>query len=206
MFFTSAFVLGLISYASGQQTQTTSEKVEQVQQEVASNNAQIDTATVTSGVGIAGAGVILAKQLLDQHTNKKRDRTTDISAGRFIILQAKFYQAKKLYPHMTDSELLDLPVSNNPFATQTFGQAFTTEAELWADGNTTYWGAVKPNMSVPSATTVNAIKPTREDIKSVIPPVIDEMNDNQKAVVTKVEPQKPTPPPVPPANNTTVGK
>ena len=160
VFFASAFVLGIINFVSAQTTTTNtmSEKVNEVQDQVASNTGQIDATTVVSGVGVVGAGIAVAKQLLDQKTNKKRDRTTDGDAGRFIILQSKFYQAKKLYPELSDSELLDLPVSNNPFATQTFGQAFTTEADLWADGNASYWGFPKPNMSVPTRTTVDAVK------------------------------------------------
>lgn len=206
VFFASAFVLGLISYAHGQAATSTSEKVEEVQQQVQSNNVQIDAATATAGAGIVAGGIAVVKQILDQKTNKKRDRTTDIDAGRFIILMSKFYQAKKLYPHMTDAELLDLPVSNNPFATQTFGQAMTAEADMWADGNTVYWGAPKPNMSVPSATTVNAVKPTREDLKTVVVP------DTQTPVTPQASTQTPTPPAkaqttttTTPANNT-VGK
>ena len=202
VFFASAFVLGLISYAHGQ---STSEKVEEVQQQVQSNNVQIDAATATAGAGIVAGGIAVVKQMLDQKTNKKRDRTTDIDAGRFIILMSKFYQAKKLYPHMSDSELLDLPVSNNPFATQTFGQAMTAEADLWADGNTVYWGAPKPNMSVPTATTVNAIKPTREDLKTVADAGI------QTPITQQASTQTPTPPEAKAQTtttpgNTTVGK
>lgn len=119
----------------------------------------IDASTAT-GAGIAGAGALIAivKQVLDQRKNTRRDRTTDEDAGRFIILISKFYQAKYLYPKMTDREILDLPISNNPMSKQTLGQAITAEAELWSIGNQQYWNIPSPQMSVPTLTTVEAVK------------------------------------------------
>lgn len=228
IFVASAFVLGLVSsYAYGQQqtTATVSEKVNEVQDQIASNTSQIDTTTAAAGVGIAGAAVAVAKQFFDQKTNKKRDRTTDGDAGRFIILQSKFYQLKKLYPELSEAELLDLPVSNNPFATQTFGQAFTSEGDLWADGNTSYWGIPKPNMSVPTRTTLDAVKASTAAPPTQPPPPQTNVVADAGIQIPQTKPvipvAKPNPAPPTPSsqtqqqtsaattssgNNTTVGK
>ena len=119
---------------------STSEKVEAVQEEVQANNAQLDTTTIAAAGGTAAGVIAVVKGLLDQRLNSKRDKTTDVDAGRFIILVSKFYQAKYLYPHMTDKEILDLPISNNPMSKMTLGQAMTGEADLWANGNQQYLG------------------------------------------------------------------
>ena len=123
------------------------------------NGNGVDPATIaTVGVGGAAGAIAIVKQLLDQRKNTARDRTTDADAGRFIILVSKLMQAQYLYPYMTVKEILDLPISNNPMSRQTLGQAITAEAELWAVGNQQYWGIPSPQMSVPTATTVEAIK------------------------------------------------
>ena len=119
----------------------------------------VDPTIITAAAGGGAAGVIaIVKQLLDQRKNTARDRTTDADAGRFIILVSKLMQAQYLYPYMTVKEILDLPISNNPMSRQTLGQAITAEAELWSVGNQQYWGIPSPQMSVPTATTVEAIK------------------------------------------------
>lgn len=174
--------LGFISYAQGQQATTTSEKVEAVQQEVQANNSQLDTTTIAAVGGTAAGIVAVVKGLLDQRLNSKRDRTTDVDAGRFIILISKLYQAKYLYPHMTDKEILDLPISNNPMSKMTLGQAITSEAELWANGNQQYWGTPSPQMSVPTMTTVDAVK-TKDNY-----PTIVGVADNQKPVTKQTTP------------------
>jgi len=122
----------------------------------------------TVGIGTAAGLIAIVQGLLNQRKNTKRDRTTDVDAGRFIILISKFYQAKYLYPHMTDKEILDLPISNNPMSKLTLGNAITSEAELWANGNQQYWGIPSPQMSVPTMTTVDAIKSKDEYPKVVV--------------------------------------
>lgn len=153
--------IGLIAghYVHGQEITTVATEDTGTETTPSQPNNNVPPEAVT-GVGIAGAGaaIALAKQFLDQRTNKNRDKTTDKDTGRFIILMSKFYQAKYLYPEKTDKEILDLPISNNPMSKITIGQAITAEADLWADGNQAYWNIPKPNMSIPTATTVNAVK------------------------------------------------
>ena len=123
------------------------------------NGGGVDPATIaTVGVGGAAGVIAIAKQLLDQRTNTKRDRSTDGDAGLFFSLLSKYFQAKYLYPHMTDKEILDLPISNNPMSKMTLGQAITSEADKWVAGNQQYWNIPMPQMSVPTATTVEAVK------------------------------------------------
>lgn len=119
----------------------------------------VDPATVaTVGVGGAAGVIAIVKQLVDQKTNTKRDKSTDGDAGLIFSLLSKYFQAKYLYPHMTDKEILDLPVSNNPMSKMTLGQAITSEADKWVSGNQQYWNIPMPQMSVPTTTTVEAVK------------------------------------------------
>ena len=128
-----------------------------VEQQDESGN--VDPTTVaTVGGGVAVGAIAIAKQLLDQRKNTARDKSTDAYAGTFFSLLSKYFQAKYLYPHMTDKEILDLPISNNPMSKMTLGQAITAEADKWVTGNQQYWNIPMPQMGVPTMTTVEAIK------------------------------------------------
>lgn len=119
----------------------------------------VDPATVaTVGVGGAAGAIAIVKQLMDQKTNAKRDRTTDGDAGYMFALISKWVQLKGLYPQMTDKEILDLPITNNPYSRMTLGQAITGEADKWVQGNQQYWNIPMPQMGVPTTTTVEAVK------------------------------------------------
>lgn len=134
----------------------------------------IDATTGTAVAAGGAAGIIaIVKQILDQRKNKEIDKSTDRDVGVFVILISKFYQAKYLYPHMSDKQILDLPISNNPMSSKTLGQAITEEADAWAQFNQQYWNIPSPQMSVPSATTVNAVSTAKV-----------EPNTTQQAVTT----------------------
>lgn len=115
------------------------------------------TGTALGAGGVAGV-IAVVKQVLDQRKNTARDKSTDGASGTFFVLMSKYFQAKYLYPQMTDREILDLPISNNPMSKQTLGQAITTEADKWAVGNQQYWNIPSPQMAVPTLTTVEAVK------------------------------------------------
>lgn len=151
-------IIGLLSLTTiptaYAQTNSTS-----TQTTVTGNNDGVDPGTVAAiGVGGTASVIAIVKQWMDQKTNTKRDRTTDGDAGLFFSLLSKYFQAKYLYPHMTDKEILDLPISNNPMSKMTLGQAITAEADKWVSGNQQYWNIPMPQMSVPTQTTVEAVK------------------------------------------------
>ena len=164
VFTTSAFVLGFISFASGQTNQagtpvtTTTTEITPQQQQQQPQGITVEPVQATAlGIGaLTGAGAIV-KSVIDQRSSKTRDKATDKDAGEFFILISKWIQCKKLYPHMTDTEILDLPISNNPYSAQTLGQAITERADKWVEGNQAFWKIPTPKMSVPTATTVAAI-------------------------------------------------
>lgn len=151
-----------IGFAMGQTTSSPTapvqQQVQEIKQETEGTSAQADATTAGLGVAGAGVGLTLLKQFLDQRKNTTRDRTTDKDAGYMFALISKWVQLKGLYPHMTDKQLFDLPISNNPYSTMTLGQAITTEAEKWVTGNQQYWNVPMPVMSVPTLTTVEAVK------------------------------------------------
>lgn len=210
VFAATALILGCISYAKGQTPTSTSEKVEEVQQQVQATDQQLDLTTVGVVGGTAASVAAIVKGVMDQKTNTKRDRTTDRDAGKFIALMSKFYQAKYMYPHKTDKEILDMPISNNPMSLMTLGQAITAEADRWNEGNQQYWNLPAIQMSVPTNTTIEAVK-NKESY-----PTIVGVSDTQK----QVKPESPAtpatsvqasqPPQQKPAatttTNTTVGK
>jgi len=239
VFTTSAFVLGFISFASGQTDQagtpvttTTTEITPQQQQQQQqppppppqhpqSQGITVEPAQATAlGIGaLTGAGALI-KSVIDQRSSKTRDKATDKDAGEFFVLISKWIQCKKLYPGMTDTEILDLPISNNPYSAQTLGQAITERADKWVEGNQVFWKIPTPKMSVPTATTVAAIDAAKGtqtiETKPIIP--ANKPVQQQTAVAAiAAEPSStgaPPPPPSPPSSpprtttntNTTVGK
>lgn len=160
LFFLSAGIAGEVFGQNVATTATTPTPTTTLTTEGSNNGGGgVDPTVVTAAAGGGVAGVVaIAKQLLDQRKNTARDRTTDKDAGYMFALISKWIQLKKLYPHMTDKEILDLPISNNPYSSLNLGQAITAEADKWVTGNEQYWGISMPTMSVPTATTVEAVK------------------------------------------------
>ena len=200
VFSVSVVVLGFVNYANGQQqsteqpvsgtpTTTTSTTTEVTPQQP--QGVVIDPATATAIAGGSTAGVVaVVKSIFDQRGSKTRDKATDKDAGEMFALISKWVQCKKLYPNMTDSEILDLPISNNPYSNQTLGQAITGSADKWVEGNQTFWGIVPPKMSVPTTTTVEAVKQSTTAPPTQPPPPKAPANTSQ----------------TPAASNPTVGK
>lgn len=151
-------ILGDLGAFAQENTTITSQKVEEVQQQVQATDNQVDAATVTAAGGAVVGGIAVLKQIFNQRLNTKRDKITDKDTGKMFALISKFYQLKYMYPHMTDKEILDLPISPNPMSKLTLGNAITAEADLWNEGNQNYWGLPAINMGVPTGTTIQAIK------------------------------------------------
>jgi len=199
VFSVSVVVLGFVNYANGQQQQPQQQTEQQtagtpVTTTITQEPPQgvvIDPATATAIAGGSTAGVVaVVKSIFDQRGSKTRDKATDKDAGEMFALISKWVQCKKLYPNMTDSEILDLPISNNPYSNQTLGQAITGSADKWVEGNQTFWGIVPPKMSVPTTTTVEAVKQSTAAPPTQPPPPKAPANTSQ----------------TPAASNPTVGK
>lgn len=113
-----AFVAAGFSFVYGQQQQSTtstSEKVEQVQEEVQSTAAQVDATTVTAGV--AGAGVIATflNSFLKGRKLTEEDRKTDRDLGLSFLYLYKLVQAMDVYVPGV-AKCLDQPFDADPMA------------------------------------------------------------------------------------------
>ena len=172
------------------QVNTTSQQVQEVKQQVEATDNQVDAATVTAAGGAVVGGIAVLKQIFNQRLNTKRDKTTDKDTGKFFALISKFYQAKYMYPHMTDKEILDLPISNNPMSKMTLGQSITAEADLWNEGNQQYWNLPAIQMAVPTNTTIQAIK-SKESYPTVVA-ITDDQKQEKKEETTASSTQETT--------------
>ena len=166
------------AFAQSNSTPITTQNPETSQQ----TDTPVDAATVTAAGGLVVGGIAAIKGILNQRLNTKRDKTTDKDSGKFFALISKFYQAKYMYPHMTDKEILDLPISPNPMSKMTLGNAITAEADLWNEGNQQYWNLPAIQMGVPTMTTVDAVK-SKESYPTVVA-IADEKKEQPTASST----------------------
>jgi hypothetical protein len=202
IFFSSAFVLGLVSYASGQQQQTqqqtTSEKIESVQQEVQGNNVQLDATTATTLAGIGVGGIALIRELMGRSKLKKADAATDKDTGMSLLYHYRLVQTMDAFlPGF--STCLDQPFSSDPMAKHiTIRMKLAEDAAEWAS-----YLATTLNVSTPSMTPAPSVTVADSGIQT---PVTKEIQQVSQANLTT--PKSPPPPPAAaaPNNNTTVGK
>lgn len=113
--YTILLLLSGDAFGQTQQTTTTSEKVEQVQEEVQSTAAQVDATTVTAGV--AGAGVIATflNSFLKGRKLSEEDKRTDRDLGLSFLYLYKLVQAMDVYVPGV-AKCLDQPFDADPMA------------------------------------------------------------------------------------------
>ena len=181
VFLTSAFVLGWISYAKGQSQQSTSEKVEQVQDQVQANDIQIDATTATTVGAIGLGGLALVREIVGTKKLKKADDATDRDSGLSFLYMYRLIQTMDaMIPAV--SKCLDQPFNSDPMM-----KDITIRRKLAEDAQSTAnYLMVNLNTAVPSMTPA----------ASVI--VADAANTQKEQAVVKPAPANNT--------NTTVGK
>lgn len=147
VFSAAVLILGCISYAKGQQLQTTSEKVAEVQDQVAANNVQIDTTTAATMGGIALGGIAVAREYMNSKKLKKADEETDRDWGLSYLYVYRLIQTMDAkIPAIRDC--LDQPFNSDPMM-----KDITIRRKLAEDAQSTAnYLMVNLNTVVPSMT------------------------------------------------------
>lgn len=130
--------------------QTTTQKVEEVKQEVQSNSAQIDSTTAITGVTAAGTiGTFLAAYMKSRKLEKE-DRGTDRDVGLSILYYYRLVQTMDAYiPEVT--KCLDQAFNSDPMQKHvTVRMKLADDANAWAGYLMTSLNTAIPSMT-PSA-------------------------------------------------------
>ena len=107
------------------------------------------TTAAVSAIGLAGAGTALLTSVYNDRKQKKNVKGTDVDFAKALIILSKIFQvAYELDPKW--KEVLDTRSTSNSLDKTTLGEAFTTEANGWADFIQEVYNVARPSMSIPS--------------------------------------------------------
>lgn len=108
-------------------------------------------------VGLAATGLYF-RDIKDKKDVTKSIKGTDVDMANWVALMMKLFQYASVYKNYTLDQLLLLPSTNNPIDKTTLGQAFSNEANNWANFVQTEYGVPRPPMAIPSQSIVTAVQ------------------------------------------------